>query len=431
MRRINIILTIAFFFLASCMNKHADTNSFSGNDTVIVLKTIKHKGFGLLGPGAFGDLFFTKVNKDVSAFFHVPETIEGVEMKIVFPDFNVPKKVYENGSIDSTDYFKWLKKGFIDTTVLKILSDSKCYLIIVKGKINDSTFFIIDQNNNQDLSDDTLRTFKPIQQNSTASLISFDYRIDNDSDIVPATSWINIGIYPNGDTLFCTSQHVSSSFFINDTSYTIAVAPWFGCAFHEYIKFALIEENGVYIDTLSGINYNKLGDYLKLGNQYYKFESITNDGSYITLRKEDNFSDLTGTQIGMIAPDFTCCTINGDSIFSNDYKGKYLLIINVSACWSKKSSYKCYKDLTEIYNGEFEYIGIDNSPSILRNNIKSLKLSGPFVIAEDNPMIQASYRPDYCSRTCFLISPEGRIIDKFEIFDWDSILLKHFAKENL
>ena len=413
------------------MNKHADTNSFSGSDTLLVLKTTKHKGFGLMGPNMFGELIFTKVNEDVSGFFHIPETIDSVEMDFVLLDRNVFVKAYKNAGIDSTGYFEWLNKGFTDTTILKVLTDAKCYLTMVKGKMKDSTVFMVDQNNNQDFSDDTLRTFKSIHWNSTESLISFDYRIDNGSEIVPATSWINIGTDQYGDTLFGISQHVSSNFFIDENSYIISVSPAFNCAYGEYIEFALTEENGAYIDTLSGINYNKLGDYLKLGNQYYRFESITNDGSYITLKKEDHFSNLTGTQIGMIAPGFTCCSIDGDSIFSDDYKGKYLLLINVSACWSKISSYKCYKDLAETCNGKFEYIGIDNSPVTLRNNIKSLNLFGDFVIAEDNPMIQASYRPDYCSRTCFLISPEGRIVDKFEIFDWESVLSKHFRENHL
>jgi hypothetical protein len=40
--------------------------------------------------------------------------------------------------------------------------------------------------------------------------------------------------------------------------------------------------------------------------------------------------------------------------------------------------------------------------------------------------IFASYRPEFCSRTCFLINPDGRIIDRFEIFDWKS----HIASIN-
>ena len=104
------------------------------------------------------------------------------------------------------------------------------------------------------------------------------------------------------------------------------------------------------------------------------------------------------------------------------------MLINVTACWSPISSYEYYKELTKVYSQKIETIGIDNSPNILQRNIKDLNLTGKFTIADNNQLIKMHYREDYCSRTCFLINPKGRIIDKFEIRDWEKALVKHFNK---
>ena len=59
------------------------------------------------------------------------------------------------------------------------------------------------------------------------------------------------------------------------------------------------------------------------------------------------------------------------------------------------------------------------------------KLKGQFIIAEDNnTLIQKNYRPDYCSRICFLINPTGRIVTKFEISDWEKSLPDFFTRNN-
>jgi hypothetical protein len=164
----------------------------------------------------------------------------------------------------------------------------------------------------------------------------------------------------------------------------------------------------------------------KLKDTYYRFDDISNDGKYITLIKEKDFNSKIGTQTGMLAPEFNCKTIEGDSIRFKDYKGKLLLLVNVLACWSPESSYICYKYLTEAYRDKLEILCLDKSPVILSNNIKKLKFLGKFIDANENKMIQA-YRPEYCSRTCFLFNPDGRIVDKFEIFDWKSMMKQAFG----
>jgi peroxiredoxin len=167
------------------------------------------------------------------------------------------------------------------------------------------------------------------------------------------------------------------------------------------------------------------GEYLKLSDNYYRFEDVSNDGKLVTLVKERDVSNIMGTQVGFKAPGFKCQTIKGDSIFSSDYKEKYLLLVNITSCWSPIMSYEYYKELTEKYSSKIEILAIDNSPDFLKRNIENLNLTGKFIIADSNQSIKNNYRKDFCSRTCFLINPEGRIADKFEINEWQAILAKH------
>ncbi|MEM9528741.1 MAG: hypothetical protein AAGA31_19160, partial [Bacteroidota bacterium] len=170
----------------------------------------------------------------------------------------------------------------------------------------------------------------------------------------------------------------------------------------------------------------ELGEYLKLGKAYYELAEITNDGSEITLIRENNVSDKVGNQIGFIAPYFSGVTIMGDSVAKGDFKGRYLLIVNTTSCWSQKMSYEHYQDLSEVYQEKIDLLVVDESPTVLKNNINRLGLIGQFVISTNHRSIKSNYREDFCSRICFLIDPDGYIVDKFNISDWRHSLAKHF-----
>jgi len=430
MNKIIFLFIILIHVVTSCNISKTNGNKFSSSDGILKLETIKHKGCGLFEPLA-GSLIFKKPSEDHFGLeFKLPKNIDSIKIATNILDIKplIYKSFKNDGDTASFNYS--VKKFNIDTVNIPKQEIKQNYLSILKGIVNDSNIIIVDQNNNQDFTDDTIRAIEPIQWRSLNSLIGFNYEIFNGSEIVPAHSWINIGKSKgNGNLLSFISQHVSSTFTLDEKSYSIAVSDgvW-NCSFDE-ISIALIEENGIKKDTLATQDLLKRGEYLKLGLHYYKFENITNDGSNITLIKEDNFEDKVGTQMGMIAPVFKCHTIHGDTISLSEYKGKYLLLANITGCWSPISSYKNYKDLTDAYSQKIEFIGIDYSPFFLQSNIKKLNLIGKFIIAEDkNFSIQKNYRPDYCSRTCFLISPEGRIIDKFIISDWKKSLMKHFKE---
>jgi len=320
----------------------------------------------------------------------------------------------------------FLKKNFpnkIDTATIPSIKDNS--ISIMSGLKGNESIFIVDENNNKDFRDDSIRVYKEMDWKSTTKLIECKYKIYDGEKMSTDSTWVNIGTVRN-NLLFFVSHHIVTTFSIDNQDYQIGfVDEQSNFCFDDPIS-ALISEGGVTKDSLLKSELLAKGEYFKLGKMYYRFEDVSNDGKYLTLIKEKDVSNKIGTQVGFIAPDFNCLTIEKDSISLKDYQGEYLLLTNVSACWSKKSSYECFKEVTEYYKSKINILGIDNSPNFLQQNIKDLKLIGKFTIADENQLIKKNYREDFCSRTCFLINPKGRIVDKFDIFDWKETLAKHF-----
>jgi hypothetical protein len=426
MKIVQILLSISFIAFVACSPNKKQVNHFTSSNDTLIVQTVKIKGWGMFpGDGKNIDFLDTIENHDIPDV--VPKGITNIVFAKEIVDFKPfwYKNIKDEKSAYITTFLKDYFPSKIDTMNIPSIKDNSISIIFgLRGK---DTVFIVDENNNKDFRDDSIRLVHRIDWKSNSKLIKCKYKIYNGKRMIDDSSWVNIGTDRNNNFLCVAVQHLKASFFIDNQKYQIGVVnglPFLRFCFDSPI-LALTAQNEIKKDTLTSADLLKKGEYLKLGDTYYHFDDISNDGKNITLIKENDFNKKIGTQVGMLAPDFNCKSIDGESIRFKDYKGKYLLLVNVSACWSEESSYKCYKDLTESYRNKLEFLGVDNSPVFLRNNINILKLSGKFIIAEgkDNVMLKA-YRPEFCSRTCFLINPEGRIVDKFEIFDW-----KHKMKQ--
>ncbi|MCX6223124.1 MAG: hypothetical protein NTZ69_19350 [Bacteroidia bacterium] len=420
MKIVQILTSLLLIAIFGCSPKTKQVSQFISSSDTLIIQTSKIKGYGL----------FTIRGGNIE--FH--DTSEFNDFPVVFPKGITNIKIgsetvdfkpfwYRNIINEKSPYLTTFIKDYfpdkIDTSKLPSIKDNS--ISIISGLQGKDTIFIVDQNNNKDFRDDSVRLVRKIDWNAYSELIKCKYKIYNGKGMVEDSSWVNIGADGNDQLLFFVAHQLEASFSFNKQLYQIRVvngSPFLRFCFDSPI-LALTVQNGIKKDTLYEADLLKKGEYLKLKDAYYRFDDISNDGKSIVLTKESDFGSKIGTQTGMLASDFTCKSIDGDSIRLKDYKGKFLLLINVSACWSKESSYKCYKDLTEAYRGKLEFLCIDKSPIFLSNNITELNLSGKFIDANENKMIQA-YRPEYCSRTCFLINPDGRIADKFEIFDWKS-----------
>ncbi len=410
MKVIQILSVFSLIFILSCNPKIKRTNHFTSKADTLVLITEKIKGYGMFA-GVGGDIGFC----DTSEFYKYP---------VIFPE-NITNIKFSHEIIDfkKFDYDDYHNKKSWNNTILK--DNSICLMLGNKGN---QSIIIVDENNNKDFRDDSIRLVQDYDWNKPAKLIKIKYKIFNGKEMAEDSSWATIRTRSNNEFIFFVSHHLESNFSIDNQLYQVGIVNFHsGFCFNDPI-IALTTQNGTKKDTLAESELIKKGEYLKLKDSFYRLDTVSNDGKFVTLVKESDFRSKIGTQVGMIAPDFNCKTLEGDSIRFKDYKGKYLLLINVSACYSKESSYTCYRDLTEAYRGKLELLCIDKSPGFLNNNIKELKLTGKFINGNENKTIEA-YRPEFCSRTCFLINPQGRIIDKFEIFDWKTNLSKLKVKD--
>lgn len=408
-----ILQILSLFFLLAiwgCNPSLKQVNHFNVSSDTLIIQTEKIKGYGMF-PGGGGDINFR-------------DTTEYYKYQVIFPK-NLTNIKLSHEIIDSKKYDSEVaNKNSWNNSIFK--ENSIC---IMSGNIGNDTVFIVDEDNNKDFRNDSIRLTHDYDWNKPAKLIKIKYKIFNGKEMAEDYGWATIRTRSNNQFVFFVSHHLESTFFIDNQIYQIGAVsgpPYIGFCYDSPI-LALTAQNGIKKDTLYESDLLQKGEYLKLKDKYYRFVEISNDGKFITLIKENDFDSKIGTQVGMIAPDFNCKSVDGDSIRFKDYKGKYLLLINVTGCWSPISSYKTCMDLTEAYKGKIDLIGIDNSPVFLKNNLKELRLSGNFIDASANKTIQV-YRPLFCSRTCFLINPSGRIADKFEIFDWKSKLEQSLGK---
>jgi len=427
MKYTTVVIALIFLITISCNTEKKNENVFNSNNDTLLIKSKKIKGYGLFTSYSI-NLGFADSTEEKNFNLIYPKNV--TEIKVAHEVVDFKPEWLENIKRNKSDYLTTFLKDYypnkIDT--LNIPSFANNSISILSGKQAGEDIFIVDENNNKDFSDDQIRPYRKFDSKSISDLIPCKYRIYNGSQIVEDSGWINIGTDNFNNLVYSVAHHLECDFSYDNHIYKIGIVngPPFVRFCFENPLIAILSEGGLKKDSLNNSDIATTGEYLKLGKNYYYLTDVSNDGRLVTLVKEKDVSNKIGTQVGFIAPDFNCHSIQGDSISIKDYKGKYLLLINVSACWSKISSYKCFMDLTETFKNKFEFIGIDDSPIALRNNIKDLNISGRFVIAADNPMIRNTYRPDVCSRTCFLIGPDGRIIDNFEIFDWETVLKNHF-----
>jgi len=378
------------------------TQSINLPDT-LVLKTIQVKGPGLM-------YYMSSIHKFIFFTFN-SRTEDSIGYEVILPD-NINHIEIDGETVDYSHQKGVSRK---DNTV--------CFLKGIKGK---DTILIVDENNNKDFRDDPIRKIEKLDMFSKANLFKCDYKIFNGKKYVTNSNWIHIGTWKYDGLWFLTNQHYTAKFKLQKSTYDIEI-------FIEDTRFsflrpqiALVGANGVKRDTVLEGEILKEGEYLKLKEGIYKFAKLTNDGSYITLVREDHYQDISGTQIGVIAPAFKCHTTNGDSVSLEDYKGSTVLLVNISACYSVPGSQEVFKDLAEKYGSKLDMVVIDRAGGYLKQ-IENWNLPGKLVNADTPENIQFAkiYRPEYCSRTCFLIGADSRVIDKFEIFDWAKNLPKH------
>lgn len=356
-------LIILLALTINCNSKKKQINQFSSFSDTLIIKTIRQKGTDIFSAGA-GKLYFL----DTSEYYKYP---------VIFPENITNIKVaYKIIDFKKFDYEAFHNNDIRNDTLF--MHNSICFLSGQKG--NDS-IFIVDENNNKDFRDDSVRLFPRMDWYDTLSLIKCKYLINDGVKFINDSSWLNIGTI-NNELWEFVSHHLEAKFKINDDTFQIRLVDGqFGFSFDEP-KLTLVSHDGTKKDTLPVSKQIKKDEYLKLNNTFYRFDTISYDGKYVTLIKEGNNKSKTWTKIdtlepdikinereelktyelqGTKAPDWKLKEIYGDSISLSDIEQKVILMqFTGIGCAPCHASIPFLKKLADNYkNKNFELVSIE------------------------------------------------------------------------
>jgi hypothetical protein len=377
-----IIILILF---QGCGYEKDEFNSFSLTTDTLIIRTEKHKDRGPF------------VSSHVAIQF---ETMPEESKK----DFILPDDIFELKSVHlPTDY----------------KNDDPDHIDIISGIQESVEVFIVDENNNNNFQDDSIRHIPELKWHSSEGLIKCKYLISNGEEIVEDSTWIQLRLDKNV-LRFGRKEHLAGKFSIENENYTVRIIDLFTFDFtySPSTWISLQSENNTIKDTLLERDILSVGEYLKLGQHYFRFEEITNNGEFITLIKEKDFQSRIGNQVGMIAPEFDCISVSGDTISSSSLNDKVMIIANSCGCGGDIESTEAYFNILKSYGNKIYALRLDSKID------KSLEGFHIDMDHEFNKDLYQKYRNEYCSRTCYVIGRNNRIIDRFPIQDWDRYLPK-------
>lgn len=383
------IILFGCIFIVACENKKTLANHFTSSDDTLVIRTNKVKGSGLFQMGAGYPIFKDTTEKFPYSITY-PKNIQDIQRYVFIPDFQ---------------------------------EKAKFYIDILKGTKNGKLVYVVDENDNKDLQDDTIRSLEKMQWYSAENAVKCKYSISNGEKIVKDSSWLQIGTV--GDNLLLgTSDHLIGEFSIDNENYKLGITDppgAFQFRYSEGSEIALLSNMGNEKDSISKRDLLKLGELLNLNNSYYRFQNISNNGEYISLIKERGLENETGTQVGMISPSFNVVTTTGDTISSSNLHTKITVIANSCGCGGDKESTQAYYDIKNTVKN----VNVLHVDSKIETESDGLHIDMENSFNKD---FYSNYRQEYCSRICYIIGKNKRIIDKFYITDWKTILPKLIEK---
>jgi len=219
---------------------------------------------------------------------------------------------------------------------------------------------------------------------------------------------------------YLSSQHYKAEFQIDTSHYEIDIFIQ-DCRFNFMDpRIAISSQLPKSQEAVSESDIIQLGEVLKLKEGYYRFASLTNDGSLVGLIKEDDFDSQIGLQPGMIAPNFKATTVNGNPIKLNDFLDKPVLVANISGC--APETYQDFETILKETKGNLNIIGLEYG---IDND-----LGGTMIDVEDglNNDIYKKYRNAFSSYNCYLINTDGRIENRFLVYNWMPNLIGYINK---
>ena len=190
MRTLCKIMFLLNIVVQGCSTVHNSEypGQFSSSNDTIILRTVKVKGSGLFSLGA-GTLTF----RDTTEHFEYPVTY--------------PQDISNLKGIQMTTDFRSAEVDYID---------------IITGRKENKDIFIVDQNDNKDFTDDSVRVFRKMDWRSSENSIKCKYYIRSGEEIDSDSSWVKIGTQ-NGRILYGRDEHLTVDFHIDNVPYKIGI----------------------------------------------------------------------------------------------------------------------------------------------------------------------------------------------------------------
>ncbi|MEP5104798.1 MAG: hypothetical protein ABJQ84_09280 [Ekhidna sp.] len=296
------------------------------------------------------------------------------------------------------------------------------YIDIIKGKLPTEVFVVIvDQNNNRSFKDDPMISLRPIDWYSSQNSIPVSFLVSDGSDTVQNNSWIRIGHWQE-EIIYGRDEYLFASISIDNKRFDLGVIDQLSGSFTYSLgaQIALFSSELGKKDTIEIRDLIRMREFLKLNGSYYLFDSINNSGEYIRLIKEKNFDEKVGLQVGMLAPDFAFKSASGDTLNTTTMHNKPLIIANTCGCGGDIESPKAYFEIRNTFQEEAYILRLD---SFSENPSDEWTINMKDVYNKD---AYHKFRQAYCSRICYVIGQNQRILDKLLITDWKMDLPKLF-----
>ena len=403
--------------LIGCQQGRNTLNSFSSTNDTLIINTVKQKGLGVFQYSA-SPLYTKDTSETFITTIIYPTGIENIKRSEKCVDL----KTYAHYAHKKGQAFFWdklvedIEKNRIDTSVF--LPEVNNYINILEGYVDGKRIIVVDENNNMDLTDDSIRMLEKIEWLNPDHFVECRFPISNGKEIVKEKSWINFKPEEGYDELLCGKfEHVVAEFRVDSRQFRIASINY-GSSDFTYdpylppmLLFVLLNEEEEKKE-LTGTDYIQLGQFVNLNDQYYCIQDISHNGGQFTLVRENYFSKKVGTQLGMIAPDFICVTENGDTISSMNLKDKGIIVVNMCGCNGDYEIFKAYEDIVSEYGENYHVLGVDSQ--------FSENMSGMLINSENpfNEEFYLNYRQAYCSYVSYVINKEFRIDNKFQTRKW-------------
>lgn len=390
--------TLLLFFLASCQHEEPvpPPGHFSSTQDTLILSSTKVRGNGIFMIGAGRFTFRDTTDEVIQEWLDYPiQYPAGVDsLKVGFSLISFSPFRYRGEAVDTFSGYN---------------KDKSNMIIAMSGKLAGEEIYVFDQNNNQDLRDDSIRTLNELQWKPSENIIRCDYTVEKDGEERKDTSWFHIGKLRDTPWSY-TSQHMVSNLVIDDYAYQLGVVDANSSSFDfTRPQIAIFAEGEADRDTLLLRDYISKDEYLKLGEFYYKFEDFYNGDGTIVLTRDPDFDKKVGVQIDALAPDFEFVSLGLDTFSKTDFDKDFLLICNFSGC--TRRSYDEFESLVAADINNLSIVGLESGLSVDLGGV-TLDVEDPF-----NEDMYKKYRNWYSSYDSYLIDKEGRIVDKFSIFD--------------